>query len=361
MSKKILFLVPYPYDKAPSQRLKFEQYYPDFEAEGYIIKHEAFMSEALWQCVYQKGKTVRKIWLTLQSYAKRLLLLFNINQYELVYVHLWVTPFGPPIFEYLIAWLAKKMIYDIDDLVYIKENPHEKKWLRILKGKAKPIVLMKRAHHVITCTPYLDQFVRTYNSNTTDISSTIDTTLYQPINIYSNQKQITIGWSGSHSTAKYLYLLEEVFIELRKKYDFKLLVMGTTNFHIEGIKIETLAWSKAKELPTLQRIDIGVYPLPLNEEWVLGKSGLKALQYMALGIPTVATAVGANFRVIEDGVSGFLVKNKEEWIARLEELIHRTELRKAIGEKARDRVVAHYSLTANKATYLHILNEIATI
>ncbi len=92
-------------------------------------------------------------------------------------------------------------------------------------------------------------------------------------------------------------------------------------------------WSSASEVTDLQRIDIGLYPLP-DEEWVLGKSGLKALQYMALGIPTVATAVGANFRVIEDGVSGFLVRSDSEWIDALSRLIDDPELRLRIGQNA---------------------------
>lgn len=356
MNYKILFLVPYPFDRAPSQRLKFEQYYPFFKEAGYELTHKSFMSYNLWKIVYQKGNRYRKILLTVIAYFNRLMLLFRIRKFDIVYIHLWVTPFGLPIFEYLVTLLAKKIIYDIDDLIYIKENPHEKRWLRFIKGKNKPIFLMKRANHVITCTPYLDQFARKYSTSTTDISSTINTDIYQPVNSYSNDKVLTIGWSGSHSTSKYLYLLSEVFTELRKRHNFKLLVMGTPDFKIEGIKVESLNWSKEKEIPTLQKIDIGVYPLPIDEEWVLGKSGLKALQYMALGIPTIATGIGANFRVIEDGVSGFLVKEKEEWIAKLEMLILNSKLRRHIGQQGRERVVQHYSLKANKDTYLKILN-----
>ena len=88
-----------------------------------------------------------------------------------------------------------------------------------------------------------------------------------------------------------------------KKYKFKLLVIGDPLFHIDGLDCEAIQWVENSEVRDLQRIDIGIYPLP-NEEWVLGKSGLKALQYMALGIPTIASAIGANYRVIEDGISG---------------------------------------------------------
>ncbi len=191
-----------------------------------------------------------------------------------------------------------------------------------------------------------------YNPHTTDISSTINTETYQPVNKYSNQDlPLTIGWSGSHSTSKYLHLLQPIFLELQKRHSFKLLVIGDPNFQMEGIELEAIPWTSDTEIQNLQRIDIGVYPLP-DEEWVYGKSGLKALQYMSLGIPTVATAIGANFRVIEEGASGFLVKSTEEWLEALSSLIENPTLRQKIGRTARRRVEDFYSIRANKNHYL---------
>ena len=109
-------------------------------------------------------------------------------------------------------------------------------------------------------------------------------------------------------------------------------------------------------MPTLQRFDIGLYPLPMDNQWVLGKSGLKALQYMAVGLPVVATAIGANYRIIENGRSGFLVKTKEEWIAALLTLMNDPQLRKNIGIAARENVEASYSIHANAPIYLSIIN-----
>jgi len=127
---------------------------------------------------------------------------------------------------------------------------------------------------------------------------------------------------------------------------------------IAGLEIESIPWSEKDEVEQLQRIDIGLYPLP-DETWVNGKSGLKALQYMALGIPTVATAIGANFRIIENGESGFLVKTEEEWIQRLGDLIENPELRKRTGIAARKKVEETFSVKANQAIYLSILKQTA--
>jgi glycosyltransferase involved in cell wall biosynthesis len=211
---------------------------------------------------------------------------------------------------------------------------------------------------VITCTPYLDNVAKKYNTNTTDISSTINTDTYIPVNSYQNNHCLVLGWSGSHSTVQYLYLLKDVLIALRKQIEFKLLVVGDENFKIDGIETEAHNWTEAAEVPLLQRIDIGLYPLPLNEEWVLGKSGLKALQYMALGIPTIATNVGCNDRVIENNISGYLVNNNEQWLEKLHELMINPGLRKRIGLNARNRVEQKFSIKANAAKYLNIINSV---
>ena len=355
--KKILFITPYPKDLAPSQRLKFEQYYSAIKKNNFEIETDAFIDEDFWSFIYLEGKWFRKILKTLLAYWHRFLLLFRLRNYDVIYIHLWYTPYGPPIFERIVTFLHKKVIYDIDDMVFLGHSSSANQLLMFLKGKNKMISLMKRSNHVITCTPHLDSFVRKFNSNTTDISSTINTDNYVPANEYSNDDVLTIGWSGSHSTSKYVYLLQDVLLELSKKYKFKLLVIGDPTFHIEGLDCESIKWVEKTEVKDLQRIDIGIYPLP-NEEWVLGKSGLKALQYMALGIPTIASAIGANHRVIEDTISGKLVDSNEAWQRALEEYLLNPDLRKEHGLKARERVESFYSIKANEPVYLEVINSV---
>lgn len=354
--KKILILCPYPEHCAPSQRLKFEQYYNYFRSQGYALEISPFMRDAFWKIVYKPGKLHLKLWFTFLGYLRRIKDLFRAKQYDAVYVHLWVTPFGLPLFERLLFLGTKKVLYDIDDLVYLKANKSAANgFIAALKGRKKPILLMKKSRHVITCTPHLDQFVRQFNANTTDISSTINTETYLP----AERKNTVpvIGWSGSHSTSKYVYLLENVLREVAAEIPFTLKVIGDPSFTIEGISTEAIVWKEETEVQELNTFDIGIYPLP-DEEWVLGKSGLKALQYMALEIPTVATAIGANFRVIEDGVSGFLVTTDNEWKARLLELLREAELRKTIGKAARERVEQYYSIHANRETYLNCIQQV---
>lgn len=356
MKKKLLIICPYPEDCAPSQRLKYEQYFDEFRKHGWHITVKPFINLRFWKIIYKEGFFFLKLWYTLVAYLKRFFLLFSVFRYRIVYVHLWGTPFGPPIYERLLKVLSKKLVYDIDDLVYLADTKSKAHPLvDWIKGRKKPLYLMKHASHVITCTPYLDQFVKQYNDHTTDISSTVDTDeRYKPVNTYKNDHTIIIGWSGSVTTAKYFYLLEKILQKLKERHDFKVIVMGDETVRIPNVEIDALPWRENYEIPTLQKFDIGVYPLP-DEEWVYGKSGLKAIQYMALGIPTVAAGIGANFRVIENGVSGFLVHSEEEWLDALSRLISDSELRKRVGVAARERVVNLFSVKANVKNYLNVL------
>jgi L-malate glycosyltransferase len=128
--KKILFVNPYPENAAPSQRLKFEQYYPHFRKVGYEVYTSAFISAAFWEIIYKPGNFIAKAWHTFLGYINRIGDLLTIRKYDIVYIHLWATPFGPPFFEWLFRKLAKKIIYDIDDLVYLGN----------VKSKAHPLV-----------------------------------------------------------------------------------------------------------------------------------------------------------------------------------------------------------------------------
>ncbi|HTB51208.1 MAG TPA: glycosyltransferase family 4 protein [Ferruginibacter sp.] len=356
--KRILVICPCPEDVAPAQRLKYEQYFSNWRANGFSIEVSPFFSDRLQEILYKKGNTAEKIYWVIRGYLKRCKEICTLHKYDLVYIFLWVTPFGFPLMERLFVSRNSNIVYDIDDLIFMRSLNSANTKTDFLKGRKKPFFLMKKAKHVITCTPYLTEVANRYNNKVTDISSTINTTTYQPVNRYQNDHTLVLGWSGSHSTAPLLYLLKDALIALRKKHAFKLVVMGAPEFFIEGLDIELVPWSVENEIPTLQRFDIGLYPLLLNNDWMLGKSGLKALQYMAVGVPVVATALGANYRIIEEGKTGFLVKTTEEWIEKIEFLMTHPEIRKAVGSAGRDNVVKYYSIDANAPVYLEIIRSV---
>ena len=355
--RRLLMVCPHPENVAPGQRLKYEQYFDHWRANGYDVVVSPFMTRRFQSIVYQPGRILEKVFWVGWGYVRRIRDLLRLPFYDGAYIFLWVTPLGLPFFEGLFAAAARRFVYDIDDMVFLGHSSEANRFIQALKGRKKMIFLMRKADHVVVCTPYLEAFVQPHNPNTTDISSTIDTDRYVPVNPYSNARRLTLGWSGSHSTSKYLHLLDDVLRELAQEIDFQLKVIGDPNFTMEGVDVSAQEWRERTEVQDLQAIDIGLYPLP-DEEWVLGKSGLKALQYMALGIPTVATGIGANSRIIQDGEDGFLVSDPGEWKSCLLKLVSDPDLRKRIGYNATRTVSGRFSVRATKDTYLGLLDTV---
>ena len=214
--KKILLFCPYPEDEAPGQRLKYEQYLPYLREKGYQIEVLPFFPLRAYKSLYSKGKTFSKILFVLKGIAGRIASINKIFKSDGIYVAFNVIPIGPPIIEALYLKLAKKIIYDIDDMIHLNRTSDVNKIASIFKSNTRYFMLMTAANHVITCTPSLDKLARKYNQFTTDISSTINTSVYLPVNNYLNDHRIIIGWTGSHSTSPYLNLLTTIFKKLSK-------------------------------------------------------------------------------------------------------------------------------------------------
>lgn len=356
--KKILVICPFPQGVAAGQRLKYEQYFDHWRENGYEITISSFMDMPMWNIVYTRGNYALKILGTMRGYCRRVFDIFRVGRADLVYVFMWVTPLGTSFFERLFRVLSKRLIFDIEDNVLVEKGNDLNPFVKLLKSRDKTEYLIKKADHVITSSPFLNNYCLELNRKKacTYISSSVDTDRFLPANAYSNTGKVTIGWTGTFSSKSYLDLLKNVFYELNKRCEFRLRVIGNFRYELPGIDLEVIQWTKEKEVEDLQGIDIGVYPL-VQEEWVLGKSGLKAIQYMAFGLPTVATNYGMTPRLIEHLKNGWLVSTDEEWIDALDTLVKNQDLRRRLGEAARATVLANYSIHIIKSNYLSILNK----
>lgn len=359
MKKKILVICPFPQGVAAGQRLKYEQYFDDWRENGFEVTVSSFMDMAMWKIVYTKRNYLSKLMGTLRGYIRRVVDIFRIARFDMVYVFMWVTPVGTSFFERLVRLMSKRLIFDIEDNVLMEKANSLNPMVKMIKSRSKTIFLIKTADCVITSSPFLNDYCLGLNEKKSCvyISSSVDTDRFVPVNSYSNDRKVTIGWTGTFSSMCYLDLLRNVFLELKKRCDYKLRIIGNFEYELPGIDLEVIQWSSANEVNDLQGIDIGVYPLHQND-WVLGKSGLKAIQYMAFGLPTVATNVGTTPRIIQHLENGWLVKTEDEWVHALEELIKSPDRRRKLGEAARRTVLENYSTQAIKSNYSLILNKL---
>ena len=359
--KKILILCPFPQDVAAGQRLKYEQYLDNWRNNGYEVVVSSFMDKKMWDIVYLQGNLVGKILGTILGYFRRLYDLFRISQFDIVYVFMWVTPLGSSFVERLTRRMSNYLIYDIEDNIMHK-NPHSpgtNSIVNYLRGSGKILYLIKQADHVITSSPVLNNYCITVNQKKSCIyiSSSVDTDNFIPSNNYNNDKKVVIGWTGTFSSKEYLDNLRDVLVKLNRICDFKLRVIGDFDYELPGVDLEVIRWTRENEVKDLQGIDSGIYPL-IEDEWVSGKSGLKAIQYMAFGLPTVATNVGNTPSIIEHMENGWLVKSNEDWMYALDRLIKTPALRKKLGISARKKVLENYSKHVIQDQYLLILNRL---
>lgn len=313
----------------------------------------------MWGILYARGNIFGKVLGTLRGYMRRFCDVFRVAKYDLVYVHMWVTPFGTTFSEKLYRIMSKRLIYDIEDNIFAEKGNSINPITTILKGTRKARYLIKTADHVITSSPALNDFCLVINraKSCTYISSSVDCNRFVPKNEYNNDNEVTIGWTGTFSSRKYLDTLKDVFLELNDRVSFKLRVIGNFHYDLPGINLEVIQWTKENEVLDLQGIDIGIYPL-VHDDFVQGKSGLKAIQYMAFGLPTVATKVGTTPRIIKHQINGWLVDSDSEWLYALETLIKDPNLRRSMGEAARSSVLKNYSTDVVKSNYLAILESL---
>lgn len=167
--------------------------------------------------------------------------------------------------------------------------------------------------------------------------------------------KVVVGWIGSPSTFKYLKKYKAVFSQLLEKGNVELHIVGATEDLGLGTNVKYLKWTEENEVALISNFDIGIMPLE-NTPWELGKCAYKLIQYMGCGVPVVASAVGMNKEVVDDGINGFLVQSEEDWTSKLTQLIDDSTLREKLGKMGRRKVESQFSLQMNCDVLLSVLS-----
>ena len=167
-------------------------------------------------------------------------------------------------------------------------------------------------------------------SRTEIVPTVVDTNVYGPAMEPRTDRPLTIGWIGSPSTWTFVNPLIPLLTELAKRLNLNVRVVGAGPQTDIPPRFEFLQWSEAEEIRLIQGMDIGIMPLP-DEPWARGKCGYKLIQYMACGLPVVASPVGVNTDIVDHGSNGFLASGLQEWAAAVTALAQNAALRLAMG------------------------------
>lgn len=354
--KRLAILCPYPFGQAPSQRFRFEQYLHVLEADGWDIKTYSFLNQSGWNVFYHEGLSLQKLYHLVLGFFNRWFLMTFIWRFQKVLIHREASPIGPPIFEWIIAKGYKiHVIYDFDDAIWLPNFSKQHQKIHRLKAYWKIKFNLRWASQVVAGNDYLASYALKYNQNVRVIPTSIDTNYHLKRNQKEGHKPLVLGWTGSHSTMEYLLLLIPALEKLSLQYDFEFVVISNQEPSFTIPNLRFIPWTAATEIKDLSAIDVGLMPLT-DDEWARGKCGFKALQYLALGIPAIASNVGVNKNIVSHGETGFLVNHPEEWYVSLRYFFEHPDASYAMGMKGRATVEAFYSVTSLSPTYLSLFN-----
>jgi glycosyltransferase involved in cell wall biosynthesis len=353
---KIAILCPFPHGGAPAQRFRFEQYIPALERAGFDVAQLPFWDHDTVRVLYEPGHFLRKVRGTLAGFGRRALAMPEVLGADFVFVHLEATPLGPPIFEALALALGKRVIYDIDDAIFIPKTSSANRIVAGLRWRSKVAFLTRHAYRVTAVNRYVEAWARDKKAaHVVLIPTTLDLGYHRPTGRRRPNPVPVIGWTGTHSTAPFLEIVRPVLRELDRTHEFVFRVICDRDPGFSELeRYEFVRWRKETEIEDLEAFDVGLMPVH-DEEFSKGKVGFKAIQYSALQIPTVASDVGSGRDVVDDGVTGYVVPNDPAaWLDRLRTLLERPDLRASMGARALEHIRGVYTVDAQTPRYVDL-------
>ena len=340
---KVLVLLPYLPQTAPGQRFRIEQWARGLTQSGVTVRLMSLESKWLNTVRFARGRHAEKACAVLCCMLQQLARIATLRrEWDVVFLFRELLPVGPPLLESLLVRKGMPVIYDFDDAIFLPNVSEANRRLGWMKQPQKVGAICRMSTHVTVGNRYLQAYALRYTSQVSVVPTTIDTDRYTMKNSVALSDQPVLGWSGSLTTSQHLRTILPALRTLRRRCDFRLKVIGGDIEAVPGLQIKCQPWREETEVTDLQSFDVGMMPLP-DDSWSQGKCGLKALQYMAVGVPTVASPVGVNLDIIQDGTNGFLATTEQEWVEKLAQLLSDEPLRKTFAAEGRKTVEARYS------------------
>ena len=352
---KLLILSRYGYSGS-SSRYRIIQYLPFLEKEGWQITIHSLLDDNYVQKFYLKEPLPKAD--IIRSYLKRINILLHSEKYDLIWLQQEAFPWLPPFIETFLLKSKIPLVVDHDDAFFHRYDLHKWSIVRKILGK-KIDRTMKLSNLVIVGNAYLAERASLSSQNVKILPTVIDILKYNPDQKFKEpHDKFIIGWIGSPPNACYVKNIEGPLGQFCNQFNGKLNIVGAGEAFETPFPFENIEWNEETEVDEIKKFDVGIMPLT-DSPWERGKCGFKLIQYMACGIPVIASPVGVNNEIVKEGVNGFLANTDADWFKYLKILENNPDLRKQMGLNGRKLVEEKFTLQVNSPILTKLLKETA--
>ncbi len=353
--KRLLCLVPVP-QRAAAPRFRVAQYFAALQQSGIEAVLRPFLDDEGFGVLYRAGAPADKALAAARALAGRVADVCRSIRFDAVLIQREAALVGPPVFEWTLAKLLRRpIVFDLDDAVWVPyASPTYGALLsRLLKAPGKTRFSLGASAEIIAGNPYVAEYAHRFNDHVTVIPTVVDTEQFRPVP-RPPRERLHVGWIGTHSSLQYLVAILPALRAVHARRPFRLVVSGGTPPDTHGLDVEHRPWRLENEASDFASLDVGLYPL-VEDSWSLGKSGFKAVQYMACGVPCIASPVGVTHDMIRPGDNGLLATSHEDWVKHLDHLLASADERARLAKAGRADAVARYSLASQAPRFVEVV------
>ncbi|MGB7159195.1 MAG: glycosyltransferase family 4 protein [Tepidisphaeraceae bacterium] len=249
---------------------------------------------------------------------------------------------------------ARRILYDVDDAVMYHAKPVG--WLSRWRTTRRFVATSATVDQVVAGNQYLADIFRRRGRAARVLPTVVEPARYA-VKQHAQTDSTRLVWIGSRSTLPYLReIVPTLERAVRQVPGLRLVTIADATVETAMIPVEHVPWSAEGESAALVRGDIGIAPTP-SDRWTLGKCGFKIVQYMAAGLPVIASPVGANAEIVRDDETGYLPATHENWHMIIAKLAADVSLRARLGAAGRRRVESDYSVEHAADVWAELLSK----